>query len=68
MWVFPLQIIFEKYFQSLPVKLQKNCENTIDDAIETKSNADVYVDIAITEKEILFECIVKAEIPLNDGG
>lgn len=40
----------------------------VDDAIEIKTNSDGYVDIAITEKEIPFKSIVKAEVPLKNGG
>ena len=40
---------------------------SVDDAIEIKVNPDGYVDITLTEKEIPYNCIVKADIPLLNG-
>ncbi|MBE7043914.1 MAG: hypothetical protein E7397_00145 [Ruminococcaceae bacterium] len=39
---------------------------SVDDAVEIKVNHG-YVDAAITEKDIPYPCIVKAEVPLADG-
>ena len=40
---------------------------SVDDAIEVKVEEDGYVDVKLTEKEIPYSCIVKAQIPLANG-
>ena len=40
---------------------------SVDDAVAININPDGYVDVAITEKEIPYNCIVKVDVPLQNG-
>ena len=39
----------------------------VDEPVEIKVRNDGYVDVMLTEKDIPFDCLVKAEVPLSNG-
>jgi len=40
---------------------------SVDDAVTIKVNSDGYVDTVLSENDVPYECIIKAEVPLADG-
>lgn len=41
---------------------------SVDNAIDIKVDADGYVDVLLTNKDIPYNCVVKADVPLSNGG
>lgn len=39
----------------------------VDDAVEIKINDDGFADVVPTDKDVPYECVVKAEVKLSDG-
>lgn len=40
---------------------------SVDDAVDIKVNDDRYVDVLLTDKDVPYNCVVKADVPLSNG-
>lgn len=41
---------------------------SVDNEVDIKVDADGYVDVLLTHKDIPYNCVVKADVPLSNGG